>query len=249
MLKSAATALAGIILGIPALLRVSMRNGALACIVGCCAVMAASPARADECNGSGEDRMCLHRMAPDPHYIQFYVTIARGAYSHFNVRQGSTQWQVPAVGGKSNKSRGTKVRIRAGNEQTVSAQACIRGSFSAFPSICSPWVVFTIDTSAGQASPASKSGWMAIATDNKGRWGWAWDAPSETGARTQAIGECGPACKVTNSAQNRCLAIAEGPSSSWGTSIGPTLPYVTTHALQGCRKNANTCTIKHSVCS
>ena len=225
-----------------------IRSGALACILACGALMAAPSAHADECNGSGEDRMCLHRMAPDPHYIQFHVSIARGAYSHFNVRQGSTQWQVPAVGGKSNQSRGTKVRIRAGNEQTVSAQACIRGSFSAFPSICSPWVVFTLDTSSGQGS-ASKSGWMAIATDDKGHWGWAWDAPSEVGARTKAVGECGPGCKVTNSAHNRCLAIAEGPSSAWGTSIGPTLPYVTTHALQACRKNANTCTIKHSVCS
>jgi hypothetical protein len=230
-------------------LTASIRNGALACILGCFAVVAASPARADECNGSGEDRMCLHRMAPDPHYIQFYVTIARGSYSHFNVRQGSTQWQVPAVGGKSNQSRGTKVRIRAGNEQRVSAQACIRKAPSLFPSICSPWVVFTVDTSSGQGSPASKSGWIAIATNRKGQWGWAWDAPSEVGARTKAVGECGPECKVTNTAQNRCLAIAEGPSSSWGTSIGPTLPYVTTHALQGCSKNANTCKIKHSLCS
>src|SRR5215510_13736136 len=202
-----------------------IRSGALACILACGALMAAPSAHADECNGSGEDRMCLHRMAPDPHYIQFHVSIARGAYSHFNVRQGSTQWQVPAVCGKSNQSRGTKVRIRAGNEQTVSAQACIRGSFSAFPSICSPWVVFTLDTSAGQPSPASKNGWIAIATDSKGNWGWALDAQGEGSAVTQAGRNCGPGCKITDTAQNRCLAIAVGPSSSWGTSIGSTLSY------------------------
>lgn len=236
------------------LLTASIRNGALACILVCCALIAAPSARGDECNGSGWDRMCLHRMAPAPPYIQFYVTTANDpspSTTHFNLRDGIRQWEVPAVGGKSNQSRGTKILIRKGDKKKViSAQACIRGTVF-YGSSCTRWQTFTltIDADDSQASPASKSSWMAIATDNKGRWGWAWDAPSEVGARTKAVGECGPGCKVTNSAQNRCLAIAEGPSSSWGTSIGPTLPYVTTHALQGCRKNANTCTIKHSVCS
>jgi len=236
------------------LLRASIHTGALAFVLGFCAVMAAPSARADECTGSGWDRLCLHRMASDPPYIQFYVSRpidTSPSTTHFNLRDGIRQWEVPAVGGKSNQSRGTKILIRKGDKKkVVSAQTCIRGNVF-YGSVCTHWQTFTLAIDAGdsQASPASKSGWMAIATDNKGRWGWAWDAPSEVGARTKAVGECGPGCKVTNSAHNRCLAIAEGPSPAWGTSIGPTLSHVTTHALQGCRKSSNTCKIKHSVCS
>jgi uncharacterized protein DUF4189 len=225
---------------------------ALACILGCFALIAAPSARADECRGSGDDRICLHRLGPGGHYVQFYFSIARGGYSHFNVRLGATQWEVPAVGGRSNRSRGTQIQRRAGNEYNVSAQACMRRSPGW--SFCSPWQVFTVsmDTSGGQDTPDSKNSWAAIASDSKGRWGWAHSERSETGARTKAVGACGPGCKVTNTARNRCLAYAESrdaQSRYWlGTSIGPSLPYVTTHALQACSSDSSTCRIVHSVC-
>jgi hypothetical protein len=228
----------------------SIRYGSLACILGGLALMGAPPARADECKGSGEDRICLHGLGPDPNFIQFSVSIARGAYSHFNVREGLKQWEVPAVGGKSNRSRGTKVRAREGSKYKVSAQACIRGFVG--PSFCSPWQVFTVtmEAKSDRSAPDSKNLWAAIATDSKGRWGWAHSEPSETGARTKAMGGCGPACKVVNTARNRCLAYAKSPTNQWGTSIGDTINYVRTHALSGCAESAppGTCKVVHSVC-
>jgi hypothetical protein len=221
----------------------------LACILGGFAVMGAPHARAEECQGSGVEKLCLHRLSPDPKFIQFSLSMPGNMLTHFNVRQGSTQWEVPAVGGKSKQSRGTKIRAYEGRTHTVSVQGCYKAITK---SLCSGWHVFklTMDATGDQDTSKSNNSWAAIATDSKGRWGWAHSERSETGARTKAIGACGAACKVVNSAKNRCLAYAQSRTNQWGSSIGDTINYVRTHALSGCAESAppGTCKVVHSVC-
>ena len=213
--------------------------------LGALPVMSASQAGVEDCKPVGISDICLQERGADSKYIRFTLTMSSNTWTHFNVRHRLLQWEVPAVGG--NKSAEIKIPTHARGNYSIAAQACNRGSFSG-QSLCSRWASFTVK--GDQDAPKSDSSWAAIATDSKGRWGWAHSERSETGATTKAMGGCGAGCKVVNRGQNRCLAYAESRPGRWGTSIGPSLDYVTKNAVGGCAKSAppSTCRILHSAC-
>jgi hypothetical protein len=94
--------------------------------------------------------------------------------------------------------------------------------------------------------------WVAIAGNEKLRWGWAQGRPSEADAKAEALKHCGQTdCKIVLSAQGRCFAIAESkPSGSpWAVNIDSEIGKAQIAAQRTCAEKApGTCKGVHADC-
>ena len=63
----------------------------------------------------------------------------------------------------------------------------------------------------GASSPAiAQEGWVAVAADGKGYWGYAFGQATEEQARATALQGCGRSdCNIEGAARTRCFAYVE----------------------------------------
>lgn len=108
----------------------------------------------------------------------------------------------------------------------------------------------------GASSPANAHpGWVAIAADGKGSWGYALGEPNEDQARAFAMAGCAPTgigCEIRAVGQQPCYAYVESRAGGywWAYDIGPTQEQVTYNALNICVQGApqGTCHVVKSAC-
>jgi hypothetical protein len=108
----------------------------------------------------------------------------------------------------------------------------------------------------GASSPANAHpGWVAVAADGKGSWGYALGEPNENQARAFAMAGCAPTgigCHIEQVAQTNCFAYVESRAGGYwyGVGVGPAQQEVEYGALNVCLQGApeGTCRVVKSSC-
>jgi Domain of unknown function (DUF4189) len=111
----------------------------------------------------------------------------------------------------------------------------------------------------GASSPANAHpGWVAIAADGKGSWGYALGEPNEDQARAFAMAGCAPTgigCQIVGVAQAPCFAYVDtdsrGGEYKWAGYYGPTEEQAINEALNRCLESGGlpgTCQVVKSGC-
>jgi hypothetical protein len=101
--------------------------------------------------------------------------------------------------------------------------------------------------------PAVAQGWVAVAADGKGRWGYAFGQRTQAQARGAALKGCGGGeCNIEGSAQARCFAYVESRAGGYwyGVGIGRRESAVLATARHGCGLGApaGTCKVVKAAC-
>jgi len=108
----------------------------------------------------------------------------------------------------------------------------------------------------GASSPANaQGGWVAVAADGKGSWGYGSDQQTQDQARALALQGCGGTgigCNIEQVAQTNCFAYVESRAGGYwyGVSVGPTEGNVVAGALNFCQLGApqGTCKVVKASC-
>ena len=103
------------------------------------------------------------------------------------------------------------------------------------------------------SSRANAEGWVAVAADGKGYWGYEFGKETEEQARAEALQGCGRGdCNVEAAARTRCFAYVESRSGGYwyGVGIGPSEDGVLSTARRGCGLGApeGTCRVVKANC-
>src|ERR1700733_4333715 len=73
----------------------------------------------------------------------------------------------------------------------------------------------------GIPSPAGAQGWMAVAADSRGHWGYAFGERTSARARAEALRGCGVrGCDIQETARARCLAYVESRAGGYWYGVG-----------------------------
>jgi uncharacterized protein DUF4189 len=74
----------------------------------------------------------------------------------------------------------------------------------------------------GMPVQAHAQGWVAVAADSKGRWGYAFGERTSARARAEALRGCGaPGCDIQDTARARCLAYVESRAGGYWSQCRP----------------------------
>jgi len=100
---------------------------------------------------------------------------------------------------------------------------------------------------------AHAQGWVAVAADSKGRWGYAFGERTSARARAEALRGCGaPGCDIQDTARARCLAYVESRAGGYwyGVGLGRTQHAALSTARRGCGLGApaRTCRVVKALC-
>jgi hypothetical protein len=95
----------------------------------------------------------------------------------------------------------------------------------------------------GASSTVNAQGWVAIAADGKGSWGYATGKQTQDQARDLALQICGRTgigCNIEQAAQAHCFAYVESRAGGYwyGVSVGPTVGNVVDSARTYCQLGA-----------
>jgi hypothetical protein len=114
---------------------------------------------------------------------------------------------------------------------------------------------FAIGATCASSPANAHPGWVAIAADSKGSWGYALGEPNEDQARAFAMAGCAPTgigCEIKAVGQQSCFAYVESRAGGYWYAdfIGPTEEEVTYNALNVCLQGApqGTCHVVKSAC-
>ncbi len=109
----------------------------------------------------------------------------------------------------------------------------------------------------GASAPANaQGGWVAVAADGKGSWGYASNQQTQDQARALALQGCagtGIGCNIEQVAQTNCFAYVESRADGgywYGDSVGPMEGNVVGGALNYCQLAApqGTCQVVKASC-
>jgi hypothetical protein len=68
----------------------------------------------------------------------------------------------------------------------------------------------------GMPAQAPAQGWVAVAADSKGRWGYAFGERTSARAQAEALRGCGArGCDIQETARARCLAYVESRAGGY----------------------------------
>ena len=100
---------------------------------------------------------------------------------------------------------------------------------------------------------AHAQGWVAVAADSKGRWGYAFGKRTSAQAQVEALRGCGArGCDIQDTARARCLAYVESRAGGYwyGVGLGRTQNAAVSTARSGCGLGApaRTCQVVKVLC-
>ena len=105
----------------------------------------------------------------------------------------------------------------------------------------------------GMPAQAHAQGWVAVAADSKGRWGYAFGERTSARAQAEALRGCGArGCDIQETARARCLAYVESRAGGYwyGVGLGRTQNAALSTARRGCGLGApaRTCRVVKAIC-